>query len=163
MWPTSSRNHGRTISLDQSWVIRDGAGDRLDQALNGTPRVWLSAAKRIDFQKDFKLETHRKTAVFQELHLEAILGCSSSPKFPLPILTFLLRKVCPKSYATFSSSPYPVSATLRAKLVPFCHQRRHPPSPSSWPPLASTVAFCKLQVVDGRNLAKEVEDWEREE
>lgn len=26
----------------------------------------------------------------------------------------------------------------------------------------STVAFCKLPVVDGRNLAKEAEDWERE-
>lgn len=49
-----------------------------------------------------------ETRVFQEWHLESIWECSFRPKFPLPVLTILLRKRYPSIYRVLPSSPYTV-------------------------------------------------------
>lgn len=97
-----------------------------------------------------------ETVLFQELHLEAIYECSFRTKFPLPILTFLLRKRYPKIYRALSSSAYTASSPLRAKLTTF----GDPEEASSTLIITTTtitIIFCRL--TEGReSVAKEMKD-----
>lgn len=75
-----------------------------------------------------------ETAVFQDPHLEY-----SRPKFPLPILAFLLMKI----YGALYSSPYPArhpppSLSL-VQLLPLCPVGQ-PPSLS----LALLLPLCSI-------------------
>lgn len=114
MLSTCFQNHDKTISLDRRWVVRHGARSM------GWARLceWAtkSSTHAIEKQTWKDLAMSSIEIAIPEVHLEAVSECSSSPKFPLPILTFLLWKGYPQILrsSSFLSLPYQLSSDGRA-------------------------------------------------